>query len=697
MIPTLKQCIGLAVAFSLGFGTGPVLGKDSEDQFGPELPIVRSLGLGGSMDAAVEGDTLFVIGRGKLHAADISDPASPEVVGSLDGLGNTRQIEVHRGVAYVTAREDGLFIIDVRRPESPVLLCHYDTIELATGIALSGDVAFVACRTAGVELVDISEPKRPVHLSTVRTGEAQSVVARNGILYAGVWGSRELVICDVTNPYEPAVIAKAPLDGNGDGVTLRGDYCFVATGHHARGWRRTEGEASPKYGMGHGLEIFDVSDPAKPVFVSRIKTRRFYRIGMDMWDVMVVGDYAFVGDTHNGVFVVDISDLKNPRFVGHRQLASTPREIDGIDTGERLPTPVGGIALAKDTLYVAGAWTDLHVVAAKGMARTPEREPDQGPETTIAREPRSDTRFRVYRPEGQVWSIAMYGDMALIAAGAAGVHAVELWPEIKRLRVFPTDGFARDVAVFGDSVYVAEATGGLSIWKRDEEALLKPVGRYRPKRRGVAQVVVPPPGRYALLHVGQNELQIIDVSNPQKPALMLTDKHLGLFYTFPLVRDLFDNRYACCLWHVTGYRWYDVYGGPKPIYSGDHFAMRANFADGMAVLGSEALLVFRGRYAKIGRDERGPLESLTAYGVKGHYLTGEPTIDGTTMYLTNRVRGTFQTVDISHLERPRLISEVQLDEHPGPIVVHNGIPLIPGGYQGLLVWEGVEGLQREAR
>ncbi|MBC8876878.1 MAG: hypothetical protein H8E44_46210, partial [Planctomycetes bacterium] len=362
-----------------------------------------------------EGDTLFVIGRGKLHAADISDPASPEVVGSLDGLGNTRQIEVHRGVAYVTAREDGLFIIDVRRPESPVLLCHYDTIELATGIALSGDVAFVACRTAGVELVDISEPKRPVHLSTVRTGEAQSVVARNGILYAGVWGSRELVVCDVTNPHEPAVIASAPLDGNGDGVTLRGNYCFVATGHHARGWRRSEGEASPQYGMGHGLEIFDISDPAKPVFVSRIKTRRFYRIGMDMWDVMVAGDYAFVGDTHNGVFVVEISDLKKPRFVGHRQLAPMPRAIDGIDTGERLPTPVGGIALAKDTLYVAGAWTDLHVVAAAGMARAPEREPDRGPRTAIAREPRSDPRFRVYRPEGQVWSVAMSGDMALVA------------------------------------------------------------------------------------------------------------------------------------------------------------------------------------------------------------------------------------------------------------------------------------------
>ncbi len=71
--------------------------------------------------------------------------------------------------------------------------------------------------------------------------------------------------------------------------------------------------------------------------------------------------------------------------------------------------------------------------------------------------------------------------------------------------------------------------------------------------------------------------------------------------------------------------------------------------------------------------------------MKGCYLTGEPTIDGHTLYLTNRVRGTAQAVDIARIQRPRLLAEAQLAEHPGPIVVHRGVPVIPGGYQGLLV------------
>ena len=681
------QVVGAILTSLLLIGGNGAAQPSPEQDFGAELPITGNLGLDGAMDATAAGNMLCVIGRGKLHIADISEPANPRIVGQLTNLGNTRQIEIHHGVAYITAREDGLFVVDVTQPDAPHLLCHHDTIELATGIALSGDVAYVACRTAGVELIDVSNPRRLRHLSTLRTGEAQSVVARNGILYVGVWGSRELVVCDVADPHRPVVISRTPLDGHGDGVAVRGRYCFVATGHHARGWTRNAGEASPLFGAGHGLEVFDVQDPAQPMFVSRVKTRRFYRLGMDMWDVMIAGDYAFLGDTYNGVFVLDISDIQRPRFVGHRQLPSVPRTLDGLDTGESLPAPVGGIALARDSLYVASPRTDLHVLDATGLARAPDVEPDQGTVIAAGQRASDNMSFRIYQPGGQVHSVAFSGDTALVAAGGAGMHAVRLWPDIQRLHVLPTRGFARDVAVREELVYVAEATGGLSIWRRDESAFWKPMARYRPEDGGVAQVVVPPPGHYALLHVGRNELQILDVTDPRNPRLVLTDRHLGLFYTFALSRELLDNRYAAALWHASGYRWYDLYGGDKPAFSGDHFRMQANFADGMTPFKGQALLVSGGKVALVPREEEHPVEEAVFHGVKGIYLSGKPTVDGSTLYLSNRVRGTIKVVDIARIESPRLLAELQLDEHPGPVVVHNGIPVIPAGYQGLLVWK----------
>jgi hypothetical protein len=262
----------------------------AQQKYGEPLRIVRDLGIGPTMAARVVDTRLYTIGGGQLHVFDISNPAEPEMLGRIDGLGNTRQIVVKAGVAYVTSREHGVFIVDVSAPSKPELLCHYDAVEVATGIDLSGEVLAVACRLHGVEFVDVSNPKKPVHLSTARTGEAQSVAMRNGYAYVGVWGSSELVVVKATNPRKPEITSRCPLDGYGDGVAVRGKQVLVATGHHSRGSRKSRRRpGDPGYGCGHGLEIFEISDPASPRFVSRIKNPPWYRIGMDMWSVKVSG------------------------------------------------------------------------------------------------------------------------------------------------------------------------------------------------------------------------------------------------------------------------------------------------------------------------------------------------------------------------------------------------------------------------
>ena len=678
LLSVLVAALGANAAKHSAFGDDSPGSGHPEDRYGRQLPIVGELGVGPVMDAAVVENTLYVVGRRTLYVADVSTPGSPRVVGKLAGLGLVRQIAVQDGVAYVTAREDGLYIVDVSRRQQPVLLCHYDTIELATGIAVSGDVAFVACRTCGVELVDVSDPNNPVHLSTVRTGEAQSVAARNGYLYAGVWGTSELVVCDVSNPRKPSVIAKAPLDGFGDGVDLHGNYCYVATGHHSRASPRRQ-EGDPGFGRGHGLEIFDVSQPAEPVFVSRIKMPLFYRIGMDMWSVEVVGRYAFVADTYNGLFVVDVSNPQTPRFVAHRQLPY----VEGRDEC----SPAAGLALAHDHVYVAGAWSDLHTVAAPGLASTPKAEPDRAPTVPAPGETEADPRYRVYKPPGQVYGVAMSGDVALVAAGMAGLHAVELWPEINKLAQYATEGFAMDVEALEDRVYVAEGKGGMSIWHSEGEAPLRPIGRYQVEGYSIKQVVVPPPGKYALVHVGPGRLDIVDVSDPTRPARVLKDSHLGLFYSSPIADRLVEDRYACCFWHVTGFYWYDLYGGPKPVYSGDNYRFRVGSRNGLAPLKKDSLVTYRGKYFLLRRSETRPPEALPSVGIDGHDLTGKPSIFGTTLYVSDRYSGNVSAVDISEPHNPRLLDHLALPEHPGLVVVHEGVALVPAGYQGLVVWD----------
>jgi hypothetical protein len=148
--------------------------------FGTELKA-EALKVGSTMDVAVAGDHVFAIGQGDLRVLSNARDGKPVLIGQLSGLGNTRQIAVSRGHAFITSREEGLFVVDVREPSQPKLVHHYDTAELATAIAVSGDVAAVGNRFAGIELLDVSSPAEPKHIATIRVGELQSLV------FHGTW------------------------------------------------------------------------------------------------------------------------------------------------------------------------------------------------------------------------------------------------------------------------------------------------------------------------------------------------------------------------------------------------------------------------------------------------------------------------------------------------------------------------------
>jgi hypothetical protein len=664
-----------AVSLVLQFAS-PVASRGATEDTVRPLPIVASAGIGPTMDVATDGDLLFAVGQGRLSVLDIHQPAKPKLLGTLAGLGQVRQVTVYEGVAYVTAREDGLFLIDVRRPDSPQLLSHYDTIELATGIAVSGPVAFVACRNCGVELVDVTDGRQPRHLSTIRVGEAQSVAVRDGILYAGVWATREVAICDVRNPRRPRLLAKAPLDGYGDGVAVQGHYCYAATGHHRRGLP-SEKPGDPGYGGGHGLEIFDVADPGQPQFVGRVKLPPLYRLGYDMWRVTVGERFAFVADTFNGVFVIDITEPQAPRVVARGQLPQVPERGD--------PSPTAGIAVAEGTVFAAGAWTDLHVLDAPQLATRPAPEPDRGVTIPPSESTAAVPGCRVYRPDGQVHSVALHGNVALAAAGAAGIHVVEVQPDWRCLAVVPTGGFAFDVRVCGDRVFVAEGKGGLSIWAR-EGGTLRRLGGYDARGQSVKQVVVPPPGKYALIHAGPNTLQVLDVSNPVQPKQVFEDRRLGLFYTAPIADGLLDGRFACCHWHVTGLYWYDLVGGPQPQYTGRNYAHRIGSQNGVAFWGQRALLVAGGTYSLVDSEESRPPHELPRHGVEGVVLSGKPTVAGHRLYLSERYLGQVQALDVTDIQRPRLLGQLQLTEHPGIVCDPEGTAFIPAGYG--VSWRG---------
>ena len=92
----------IILAVSLSTGPDPIVASASEP---PSLPIVANAGVGPTIDVAIVGERAYSIGRGSLRVLDISKPRFPKVLGKLAGLGNTRQLVVRNGVAYIGSRE----------------------------------------------------------------------------------------------------------------------------------------------------------------------------------------------------------------------------------------------------------------------------------------------------------------------------------------------------------------------------------------------------------------------------------------------------------------------------------------------------------------------------------------------------------------------------------------------------------------
>jgi len=661
------------------FKSNPVESTASS-KYGPELPLVADVGLGPIQDAAFEEGLIYAIGKQQLHILDAENPAKPVSLGSISGLGSVRQIVVREGIVYISSRQDGLFVVDARDPSQPRILNHYDTIEFATGLAISGDILFVACRHYGVELVDVSNPESPQHISTVRTGEAQSVIARNGYLYAGVWGSSEVVTVDYSDPRNPMITNRAPLDGFGDGVDVQGDFLYVATGHHSKEQPR-KNPGDPGFGKGHGLEIFDLSDPAEPKWLSCIKFPPLYEIGNDTWRVTVTNGHAFVTDTHNGFFLIDVSDPLTPRFSGHRKLP--------LVKSKGVPGYVGGLALTDDHVFLAGGYTDLHVVAIPGIAKPVKKETDaivtiSGASTSMAPQ---EPGWRNYRPGSQVYEVAfLEDDRAVVACGSDGVHLVELWPEIRLLSRFETKGFARDVSVSGNLVFIAESAGGLSIRKinKGSDELL-PVGSFEFSNQAIRQVEVPGDGQHALLQAGANRFLILNVSDPGAPELVLEESRHGLLYGDQMMRGLVDDRYTSVFWHVSGLHWYDLKAKPVPIFSGDIYPERLGSSNGFAAFQNKALATARGGYLILDRKEKRPAKDAGFYQIADlRRHLGVPSIYGDHLFTAHRAEGIVTMINIKDPANPILMEQIETPGNPARASVRNNSLVIPCGYQGLL-------------
>ena len=672
-----------------------------------EFGVARSVADSGTtaMALALEGDRLYAGCGGSLVIYDVSCPLEPRRLGSVDGFGVVRQIAVQKGFAYVACRESGLWIVDATDPAAPRIRSRFDCCELATGVDVAGDACFLGQRQNGVEFVDVRNPDRPEHIAMRKTDESQSVKYRDGFLYSGDWGTGRVTVLDCRDLRNIRQVACESLWGYGDGVWLKGNRLYCETGHHARNRdlktlsykpivtdeMRTYGREDAGGGCGHGLDIFDVTDPARPIRLGRADFPPLYTRGNDMWTPRTTAgsDMVYCCATHNGIFAVDCTDPTQPKVVD-RWLCPDPKN-------PKVPSAcVGSIAVGDGCLYAALKVGGVQVIPTVHAKREIF---DQGalPHHVDFREdyPTDAKEFVVYRPDrrGQARAVAVKDDVIYAACGSAGLHVLRLAEDGSLVKLGELDGAAEvfDVQVEDDRLYTAEGLRGWAMYGLEGPARFRELKRLsKLDEMGEPALCVWKPAQdWVVVSTRRSQatfFKVDDFGTDREPSVAvgwcpgwdkyLMDRAIGGWIAYNSANK-----------HIA---WVDLNAAKKPKVTLSSPKNRLGLGDGICRLNDGKALATRGNgYFLMDpgacEPQDGKTWSLRPFPAPGVRGIPRASPDGRTVLVTCRIGRHASLLDFGDPDRPKLLKRWSLSGNPDIGAFCRGRAVIPCGHQGVVV------------
>jgi hypothetical protein len=294
-------------------------------------------------DVVLQGSIAYVGSEDEFLVVDVTDPASPEQIGSL-GLFDADLNAIAASGSLVVAADhaaDALLIIDVADRTSPQIMSRMDDMHGVYDVRIAGDIALIA-DVDGLSLVDISDPTDPHRIKGPMMSRAHHIEIADGTAYlSGFINGLQAV--DFSQPSEPiAITGSDPIRFYGAaGMDVVDELAYLV--------------------YRNGLMILDVSDPQSPAeigFVGNLTAEP----GVS-GSVEVSGGIACVlGE--NGVSFVDVSNPSAPAEVGFAAMSIEHTFYLGLwGTGLRLIYSLGaGLAVSGTTAIVAGVTDGLVTV-----------------------------------------------------------------------------------------------------------------------------------------------------------------------------------------------------------------------------------------------------------------------------------------------------------------------------------------------
>jgi len=277
---------GVAVSGSLAVAGGGSAGMKVVDLSVPNAPqTIGSLGgsIGGVALAGQYAYALLSIPGNPAHTdllvIDLSNPFSPAVRAQITLAGGT-DIKVSGGFVYVTCGSAGLQIVNVSAPANPQIVRTLDTPGAAKGIALANGYAYVADNSS-VQVVDVHMPATAFVAGTFSTTAASAIAVAGTQLY--VIDGTQLRILNVSVPSSPTQSSISTAYG-AQAIDAGSEMAFLA--------RPAIDHSDPS----GGLYIVDTSNPVQPQLLTQLIVPGLTRAVAATAGFVYAGDSAAVID-----------------------------------------------------------------------------------------------------------------------------------------------------------------------------------------------------------------------------------------------------------------------------------------------------------------------------------------------------------------------------------------------------------------
>lgn len=274
---------------------------------------------------ALSGQYACLAGKAVLELVDVSNPTDPRVVGTFNNLaGTATSLAASGSHAYVSignSVQSGLRVLNISNPANPQLVGSVPMDDSASDVEVSGGIAYVTAAYLanggeGLQVIGLS-PANPRRIATTGGVAFQAVEVQGGLAYLAPWDKPDLLVMDVSDVRSPRTVGEYDITDQRAGriqdIAVSGSHAFAAIDLE---------------NAGGSLQVLDISRPEKPQWVGSHE----FSHG-SVFKVVLAPPYACVlaksasGEwPGGGLFVIDVSDPLHPNQVGEYP-SHTPTDV----------------------------------------------------------------------------------------------------------------------------------------------------------------------------------------------------------------------------------------------------------------------------------------------------------------------------------------------------------------------------------